>query len=57
MATLNNLGPFLKNQRKLAGHTQDEFARRSGLGLRVVRELEQGKSGPGNIRVRTVTPA
>ena len=29
--------------RKEAGLTQEEFAMRSGLGLRFVRELEQGK--------------
>ena len=29
--------------RKKAGLTQEEFAVRSGLGLRFVRELEQGK--------------
>ena len=29
--------------RKKAGLTQEEFAMRSGLGLRFVRELEQGK--------------
>lgn len=34
---------FVKNNRKAAGLTQEEFAMRSGLGLRFVRELEQGK--------------
>ncbi len=34
---------FIKNNRKVAGLTQEEFAMRSGLGLRFVRELEQGK--------------
>ena len=34
---------FIKENRKLAGLTQEEFAIRSGLGLRFVRELEQGK--------------
>ena len=29
--------------RKKAGLTQEEFAMRSGLGLRFVRDLEQGK--------------
>ena len=32
-----------KENRKAAGLTQQEFALRSGLGLRFVRELEQGK--------------
>ena len=39
----NSISEFLKTQRKLAGLTQEEFALRSGLGLRFVRELEQGK--------------
>jgi y4mF family transcriptional regulator len=32
-----------KKNRREAGLTQEEFALRSGLGLRFVRELEQGK--------------
>ena len=39
----NDFGKFIKEQRKIAGLTQEEFAIRSGLGLRFVRELEQGK--------------
>lgn len=34
---------FIKEQRKRNKLTQEEFALRSGLGLRFVRELEQGK--------------
>ena len=34
---------YIKEERKKAGLTQEEFALRSGLGLRFVRELEQGK--------------
>ncbi len=37
------LSEFIKQNRKELGLTQEEFARRSGLGLRFVRELEQGK--------------
>lgn len=40
---MNNFGDFIKKERKRAGLTQEEFAMRSGLGLRFVRELEQGK--------------
>ena len=40
---MNNIGEFIKTERKKAGLTQEEFALRSGLGLRFVRELEQGK--------------
>jgi len=39
----NSIGFFLKQKRKATGLTQEEFAIRSGLGLRFVRELEQGK--------------
>ena len=40
---MNRIGEYIKQERKKAGLTQEEFARRSGLGLRFVRELEQGK--------------
>lgn len=33
----------IKTKRKEVGLTQEEFAMRSGLSLRFVRELEQGK--------------
>lgn len=34
---------FVKDKRKLAGLTQPELADKAGVGLRFVRELEQGK--------------
>lgn len=40
---MNVIGNYIKDERKKAGLTQEEFAMRSGLGLRFVRELEQGK--------------
>lgn len=40
---MNEIAVFIKENRKKAGLTQEEFALRSGLGLRFVRELEQGK--------------
>ena len=40
---MNKIAVFIKQQRNAAGLTQEEFALRSGLGLRFVRELEQGK--------------
>lgn len=40
---MNQIAEFIKKNRKAAGLTQEEFALRSGLGLRFVRELEQGK--------------
>lgn len=43
MPCMNTIGKYIKKERKKAGLTQEEFAMRSGLGLRFVRELEQGK--------------
>ena len=40
---MNPIAVFIKESRKASGLTQEEFAARSGLGLRFVRELEQGK--------------
>ena len=40
---MNIIGEYIKQQRRAAGLTQEEFAARSGLGLRFVRDLEQGK--------------
>ena len=40
---MSRIGNYIKEERKEAGLTQEEFALRSGLGLRFVRELEQGK--------------
>ena len=40
---MNTIADYIKTERKKAGLTQKEFALRSGLGLRFVRELEQGK--------------
>lgn len=38
-----SLGEQITKLRKAAGLTQPELAKRSGVGLRFVRELEQGK--------------
>ena len=40
---MNKIAEYIKSSRRAAGLTQEEFAARSGLGLRFVRELEQGK--------------
>lgn len=40
---MNPIAEFVKKNRKAAGLTQEQFALRSGLGLRFVRELEQSK--------------
>ncbi len=39
----NPIGRFIRDRRKAAGLTQEEFALRSGLGLRFIHELETGK--------------
>ena len=51
---MNNIAQFIKKSRKEAGLTQAEFAMRSGLGLRFVRELEQGKT---TVRMEKVNQA
>ena len=38
-----NLVLFVKNRRKQLGMTQIDLAERAGVGLRFVRDLEQGK--------------
>ena len=40
---MKKIAEFVKKSRRAAGLTQEEFAIRSGLGLRFVRDLEQGK--------------
>ena len=40
----NKLSTFIKEKRKQFGLTQQDLSEKSGVGLRFVRELEQGKS-------------
>ena len=40
---MNNISGFVKEKRKKIGLTQEELAERAGVGLRFVRDLEQGK--------------
>ena len=37
------MGEKIKSLRKKAGLTQTEFSKRAGVGLRFIRDLEQGK--------------
>ncbi len=39
-----NPSTFLKQQRKQSNLTQEELASKAGVGLRLVREIEQGKT-------------
>ncbi|MEX0685837.1 MAG: helix-turn-helix transcriptional regulator [Balneolales bacterium] len=34
---------FIRKRRKQLGMTQDDLSRRAGVGLRFIRDLEQGK--------------
>ncbi len=38
-----SINEFVKEKRRLANLTQPEMAEKAGVGLRFVRELEQGK--------------
>ncbi|PWD98314.1 helix-turn-helix transcriptional regulator [Marinilabilia rubra] len=40
---MQNLIQFVKQRRKQLGLTQQDLAERAGVGLRFVRDLEQGK--------------
>jgi len=40
----SKLSAFVKEKRKQFGLTQQDLSEKSGVGLRFVRELEQGKS-------------
>ncbi len=44
----------IANLRRTAGLTQEELATRAGVGLRFIRELEQGRRNPGLGKVEQV---
>lgn len=41
---MKQLNVFVKERRKAAGLTQEEFADRTGVALTVIRKIEQGKT-------------
>lgn len=41
---MNNLSAFIRFQRRKLGITQEELAAKAGVGVRFIRELEQGKA-------------
>ena len=43
MSSTETISKFLKEKRKKDGLTQPELATKAGVGLRFIRELEQGK--------------
>lgn len=40
---MSNLSSFIRYQRKKLGLTQEELALKAGVGIRFIREMEQGK--------------
>lgn len=40
---MQNLPQFIKDRRNQSGLTQEDLAEKAGVGLRFVRDLEQGK--------------
>ena len=47
----NAISDFVKEHRRTAGLTQTELATKAGVGLRFIRDLEQGKT---SLRTDTV---
>ena len=47
----NAIGDFIRERRKEAGLTQIELAAKAGVGIRFIRDLEQGKQ---SLRTDTV---
>ncbi len=41
---METIAKFIKRKRRMANLTQEELAKRAGVGLRFVRELENNKS-------------
>ncbi len=50
----NTISAFVKEHRRAAGLTQAELAAKAGVGLRFIRDLEQGKT---SLRTDTVNKA
>lgn len=48
---MKDLKTFVKSRRKLLGITQEDLAEKAGVGLRFIRDLEQGK---GTLRMDKV---
>ena len=51
---MNKLSDFVKERRKEANLTQEEFAERSGVALTVIRKIEQGKTNMNLDKVNLV---
>ena len=46
---MTNLAKYIKAKRKEFGLTQIDLSQKSGVGLRFVREMEQGKKSIANL--------
>lgn len=51
---MRTLSDFVKERRKEANLTQEEFAERSGVALTVIRKIEQGKTNLSMSKVNIV---
>jgi y4mF family transcriptional regulator len=51
---MKTLSEFVKERRKEANLTQEEFAERAGVALTVVRKIEQGKTNMNLDKVNLV---
>ena len=51
---MNHLPQFVKKRRKKLNLTQVEFAEKAGVGLTVVRKIEQGKENLSMAKVNQV---
>ena len=51
---MHSIATFVKQRRKLAGLTQEEFSVRAGVALTVIRKIEQGKINLSADKLNTV---
>lgn len=51
---MNELSTFVKERRKQFHLTQEEFAEKAGVGLTVIRKIEQGKDNLSLSKVNQV---
>ena len=51
---MKRVAEFVKERRKEAGLTQEEFAEKAGVALTVVRKIEQGKTNLNMDKVNLV---
>lgn len=51
---MSSLSEFVKERRKEANMTQEEFAERTGVALTVIRKIEQGKTNLNMDKVNIV---